>query len=73
MYDTDKRKTTKQLLGHALVSLADADLLAETDGLKWKDLDDKARVSYTHRTQTYLVGNLMQTFTVALKFLEVKL
>nr|XP_039272973.1 synaptotagmin-15-like isoform X1 [Styela clava] len=43
VYDVDKRKVARHLLGHALVSLSDVELLSQGgDDMMWRDLDDRA-------------------------------
>jgi len=43
VYDFDKKKSTKHLIGHALVNLSDFDP-SKADEILWRDLDDIAHV-----------------------------
>lgn len=44
VYDVDKRKVARHLLGHALVTLGGVDLSESTE-LIWRDLSEIAHVS----------------------------
>lgn len=44
-YDVDKRKVARHLLGHALVTLSDVDILSQGENVMWRDLDERAHVT----------------------------
>ena len=47
VYDEEKRKSSRNLLGHALVHLDDHDFSNASDEM-WADLDDIAKVSQSN-------------------------
>ena len=58
VFDTDKKKSTRSLLGHALISLNDIDP-SKVNEVVWRDLDDIAHVGLKLKLFTLMLASFV--------------